>query len=95
MVRPEALGGRYRAEKFRNRLLARLEERGISCRQGTHAVHALGYYQKKYGLGEDDLPHSLAAERLSLALPLFVGLRLADQRRVVAELEAAKEKIAK
>ena len=30
--------------------MERLGEKGIAVRQGTHAVHTLGYYQKKYGL---------------------------------------------
>jgi dTDP-4-amino-4,6-dideoxygalactose transaminase len=93
LVRPEEFGGMARANVFRNRLMARLEARGIACRQGTHAVHTLGYYRDKYGLSEEDLPRSLAAERLSVALPLFVGLRLGDQRRVAAELASGRDEV--
>ena len=32
-----------------------MEDQGISTRQGTHSVHVLGYYKKKYGLEERDL----------------------------------------
>ena len=37
-----------RANKERNRLMMALEESGIAVRQGTHAVHTLGYYKEKY-----------------------------------------------
>lgn len=55
----------------RNRLMARLEAHGISVRQGTHAVHTLGYYKKKYNIRDHDFPMSFIADRLSLTLPLF------------------------
>jgi dTDP-4-amino-4,6-dideoxygalactose transaminase len=48
-----------------------LEEKGIATRQGTHAVHTLGYYRKKYGLKADDYIYSYAADRLSVTLPLY------------------------
>jgi len=93
LVRAEELGGMERANIFRNRVMARLEERGVACRQGTHAVHTLGYYRTKYGIAENALPRALAAERLSVALPLFVGLRKADQQRVATELAAARNEV--
>ena len=58
----------------RNRLMAHLEDNGISVRQGTHAVHTLGYYQRKYGFKDTDFTMSYMADRLSLTLPLFAGL---------------------
>jgi len=55
----------------RNNLMDKLNQQGVSTRQGTHAVHALGYYRKKYNLKPWDFPHSWAAEHLTLALPLY------------------------
>ena len=51
--------------------MQKLESLGISTRQGTHAVHTLGYYRDKYGLKEGDYLDSLAADRLSISLPLY------------------------
>jgi dTDP-4-amino-4,6-dideoxygalactose transaminase len=73
----------------RNRVMRELEDRGIATRQGTHAPVALGYYAKKYGLRADAFPNALIADRLSLTLPLYVGLSAEDQAYVVDELRAA------
>ncbi len=51
-----------------------LEDRGISVRQGTHAVHTLGYYKNKYGLRYQDCFASYIADRLSLTLPLYADM---------------------
>jgi dTDP-4-amino-4,6-dideoxygalactose transaminase len=48
-----------------------LEARGVTVRQGTHAVHTLGFYKNKYRLNDSDFPNSFMADRLSITLPLF------------------------
>jgi dTDP-4-amino-4,6-dideoxygalactose transaminase len=58
----------------RNKLMASLEKSGISVRQGTHAVHTLGYYKKKYRLKNEDYRNSYMADRLSITLPLFYDI---------------------
>lgn len=68
---------------YRNRLMAYLEERGISTRQGTHAIHMLGYYQKKYGYKPDDLPGAYACDKLCIALPMYARLTNDEQDYVV------------
>lgn len=77
-----------RANQARNRLMAALEESGVSVRQGTHAVHTLEYYQRRYGLKDQDLPGAYRADRLSLALPLYCGITPEEQERVIRELKA-------
>ena len=72
---------------FRNRWMAYLEDHGVSTRQGTHAVHTLGYYKEKYGYQPSDLPGAYACDRLSLALPLYVELSEDDQDYVLEQLE--------
>lgn len=57
--------------KKRNIFMQKLESLGISTRQGTHAVHTLKYYCDKYYFKEDDYLTSLAADRLSISLPLY------------------------
>ena len=58
----------------RNDFMYRLEEAGVTTRQGTHAVHTLGYYKKTYGLKDEQYLASYAADRLSVALPLYYGM---------------------
>lgn len=72
----------------RNELAARLQREGVSTRQGTHAVHTLGYYRDKYGLKPESCPNATAAERRSLALPLFPGMTPAEQDHVIEAIVA-------
>jgi len=85
LLDPKALGieGIERCGEFRNELLAALEEQGIATRQGTHAVHLLGYYRENYGYKPEDLPAAYACDRLSITLPLYVQMTDEDQARVV------------
>lgn len=62
----------------RNLLMRNLEKDGIFTRQGTHAVHTLGYYKRKYNLKDDTYFKSYIADRLSIALPLYVGIEERD-----------------
>jgi dTDP-4-amino-4,6-dideoxygalactose transaminase len=73
----------------RNRLMAHLEAEGISVRQGTHAVHLLGYYHRKYALRDIDYPNSFVADRLTITLPLFSGMKENEQLRVVDTIRSA------
>lgn len=72
--------------KFRNELLQILEERGIATRQGTHAVHMLGYYKNRFGYKPEDYPNAYACDHLSITLPLYVQMSDEDQVRVVEEI---------
>lgn len=58
----------------RNILMEKLEENGIATRQGTHAVHTLSYYQKRYQLKDNDYLMAYASDRLSITLPLYAGM---------------------
>ncbi len=58
----------------RNIFMDTLEQMGVATRQGTHAVHTLGFYKNKYGLHDEDYLMSYAADRLSIALPLYAGM---------------------
>lgn len=80
-----------RLNKIRNNLMLRLEEIGISTRQGTHAVHTLGYYRHKYKLKEEDFINSYAADRLSIALPLYVGMTQEEIDNIIKELTRCVE----
>lgn len=68
---------------YRNALLQKLEEMGIATRQGTHAVHTLGYYRNKFGYLPEDYGNAYACDRLSITLPLYVGMTIEDQEYIV------------
>jgi len=91
IFRPErpTLENYERLHKRRNAIMRDLEERGVATRQGTHAPVTLGYYLTKYAIRAESYPNSLLADRLSLALPLYVGLSADDQEYIVDELRQA------
>lgn len=69
--------------ELRNALLQKLEEKGVATRQGTHAVHMLGYYKKRFGFVPEDYPNSYACDQLSITLPMYVGLTGYDQEIII------------
>lgn len=71
---------------FRNELMDQLEQNGIATRQGTHALHMLGYYRDKYGYSYEDLPNAYTCDRLSIALPLYVQMTEEDQDYVIEKI---------
>jgi len=75
--------------KRRNEIMRHLADRDIETRPGTHAVHRLGFYAKKYGYGPADFPNAALCEDTTITLPIFPGMTDADQDKVVAALTAA------
>lgn len=69
--------------KFRNNVMQTLEKNGIATRPGTHAIHLLGYYAKRYGFKPVDFPNSLIASETSMAIPLHNQLSISDQKYIV------------
>jgi dTDP-4-amino-4,6-dideoxygalactose transaminase len=67
----------------RNELLEKLENEGIATRQGTHAVHMLGYYRERFGYKAEDYPNAYACDHLSITLPLYIQMTDKDQELVV------------
>jgi dTDP-4-amino-4,6-dideoxygalactose transaminase len=60
----------------RDRLIARLDARGVPTRPYFPAIHLQPFYRERFGYRPGDFPHAEAASRSLLALP-FHG-RLAD-----------------
>jgi dTDP-4-amino-4,6-dideoxygalactose transaminase len=73
----------------RGSLLVQLEQRGIGARPGTHAPVRMTYYREKYGLSEAHFPNAIAADRQSIALPLFAGMTDEQVDFVVTALREA------
>lgn len=73
----------------RNEFMTKLEEKGISVRQGTHAVHTLGYYKKKYRLQDKDYLNSYLADRLTVTLPLYAQMSDEEFNYVISAIREA------
>lgn len=74
----------------RNKIMEILQERGISTRPGTHAVHMLGFYAKKYNIKPEDYPGARAANDYSMAIPLHNRMVEADYQYVVEVIKSIK-----
>lgn len=79
---PEIVAG----NTYRNAVMNALEEDRIATRQGTHAVHMLGYYARTWGFTPMSFPGAFAADHLSLSLPLYAQMTDEEQDRVVERL---------
>lgn len=93
LFRPEApsMANIAPLHDWRNRLMTRLEERGVSTRQGTHAPVLQGFYRQKYSIAPEAFSQSTIADRLSLTLPLYPGMTGEELDYVIAELGQAFE----
>ena len=69
--------------------MEKLEEMTIATRQGTHAVHTLGYYKNKNNFKDEDFLMSYAADRLSIALPLYAGMTNEEFDYVIQNIKNA------
>ena len=76
----------------RDMLLARLYERGVDARPGTHAVTELGYYRERFGLKPGQFPVAARLQEQTLALPLHNRMTSEDYSHVVDVLYALPKK---
>jgi dTDP-4-amino-4,6-dideoxygalactose transaminase len=72
----------------RNEIMRILQQKGISTRPGTHAVHLLGFYKEKYGFNPGDFPGALAAHNYSMAIPLHNRMVKEDFDFVIKSLKS-------
>ena len=75
----------------RNEIMKHLEERGISTRPGTHAVHMLDYYRRRFNLNPEDYPAARDCDRQSMAIPLHNRMTDEDYARVADEIVALSQ----
>jgi dTDP-4-amino-4,6-dideoxygalactose transaminase len=73
----------------RNHVMSELERSGVQTRPGTHAVHRLGYYARKYELRPDDFPRAAMCEDTTITLPIFPSMRAEQQDFIIDRLRAA------
>jgi dTDP-4-amino-4,6-dideoxygalactose transaminase len=74
----------------RNNFMEKLEKKGIATRQGTHAVHTLTYYKNKYNLKDEEFLMSYAADRLSIALPLYTEMSDEEFEYIIKNIKEIK-----
>lgn len=71
----------------RNKMMEKLQSKGISTRPGTHAVHLLGYYKDKFGFKAEDYPGARDCDRYSMAIPLHNQMTPEDYQYVVQAIK--------
>jgi perosamine synthetase len=80
---------RLAPEVDRERVIARLAERGVATSRYLPSIHLQPYMRERFGYREGMLPVSEEASRRMLALPFYPEIGEDDQAYVVSELEAA------
>jgi dTDP-4-amino-4,6-dideoxygalactose transaminase len=71
------------APRSRNEIMQGLHECGIATRPGTHAVHMLGYYQRRLGCTPESFPGARDCAAQSIAIPLHNRMIDEDYARVI------------
>ncbi len=71
----------------RNDIMKHLFEKGINTRPGTHAVHMLNYYRKRFNLEPDDYPGARDCYKYTISLPLHNRMTEDDYKYIVKILK--------
>lgn len=71
----------------RNDIMEYLQDKGISTRPGTHAVHMLGFYRNSFGLSPDDYPAARDCDRYTMAIPLHNRMTAEDYEYVAKTIK--------
>ena len=77
-----------KAERSRNEIMDRLMQLGVNTRPGTHAVHLLSYYRKRFDLRPGDFPAAREADSCSMAIPLHNRMTAEDFEHIVRSLRS-------
>lgn len=67
----------------RNDWMEFLQQKGVSTRPATHAVHMLSFYKNKYDIKPEDFPNAYIANECSISLPLFHGMKDSEQMYII------------
>jgi len=71
----------------RNKIMEILQEKGISTRPGTHAVHMLKFYSDLYNIKPKDFPGAQKANDFSISIPIHNRMDKNDFEFVVNTLK--------
>jgi perosamine synthetase len=74
----------------RNDLMEYLQQKGISTRPGTHAVHMLGFYKNTFNIQPMDYPGAYAANEYSMSIPLHNKMVKEDYEYIVEVLKGIR-----
>ena len=72
----------------RNKIMEVLYEKGIHTRPGTHAVHMLGLYNKRFSIQPNDFPVARDCDRYAMAIPLHNRMTSEDYEFVVKTIKS-------
>lgn len=71
----------------RNKIMEILQEKGISTRPGTHAVHMLKFYSDLYNIKPKDFPGAQKANDFSISIPIHNQMGKNDFEFIVNTLK--------
>lgn len=77
-----------KAPMSRNDMMEVFQQKGISTRPGTHAVHMLGAYAQRYAINPDDFPMAYRADQYSMAIPLHNKMVKEDYDYIIEALKS-------
>ena len=67
-----------------------LQQRGISTRPGTHAVHMLDVYANMYDIKPQDFPNAFNADQYSMSIPMHNKMDKEDFDYIIETLNSIK-----
>lgn len=70
----------------RNAMMANLQGQGIATRPGTHAIHLLEYYARRFDYSKQDFPNSKLCSDTTMAIPLHNRMQEEDYVHVVKSI---------
>jgi len=72
----------------RNEMMEILQQKGISTRPGTHAVHMLAVYARAFNIQPRDYPGAFAADQYSMSIPLHNKMVKEDFDYIIQALKS-------
>tara|TARA_Y100000022_G_scaffold120606_1_gene104294 strand:- start:4299 stop:5489 length:1191 start_codon:yes stop_codon:yes gene_type:complete len=73
--------------KDRNNFMDYLNSNGIATRPGTHAVHMLEFYKRKYNIKPHNFINSYIANDCSISFPIYNGMTFEEQTHVIDHIK--------
>lgn len=77
-----------KAPMKRNDIMEVLQQKGISTRPGTHAVHMLDVYAKMFNIDPQDYPNAYKADQYSMSIPMHNRMVKEDFDYIITALNS-------